>query len=171
MRLKDGKKASAAGLISAIVLAFCAVFSAGQTDAQVAASPGLKLIGTMEGTSLSGAVFQNAEGQQIFYQLYDKLPDGSKIIRLRDDSISIKGPDGAVYDMFIARDTRTPGSATARNNAPAPQPVVPQQQTSSVTATSNEEPSNLRRARPAGEKRVTKSPGRKLVKRPADSEE
>lgn len=172
MKLKDRRPIIAVRLISPLALAVCALFIiAGDAYAQAAPPSGLKLIGTMEGGSLSGAVFQDASGQQVFYQLNDKLPDGSRIVRLRADSISLKGPDGAAYDMFIARDTKTPGSAAARDATPASQPAVSQQPTPSKTITTEEPGSLRRRTRPGGESRAPRSPGRKTRNRPASGEE
>jgi hypothetical protein len=79
-------------------------------NAQKAANTTYLLIGTIGGMSLSGAVFQDSTGEQFFYRLYDKLPDGSQIVKLRDDSVSLKDENGVVYDMFTSHDKKTASS-------------------------------------------------------------
>jgi hypothetical protein len=100
-------------IISFVALAVCCPLPA---PAQTDANTSYRLIGTMQGKPLSGAVLQDETGEQLFYQLYDKLPDGSQIVRLRDNSISLKNADGTTYDMFIAHEA--PGKGVA-----APPPV------------------------------------------------
>jgi hypothetical protein len=73
------------------------------------------LIGTIKSGPFSGAVLQDATGKQTFYQLHEKLPDGSRIVKLREDSISLKGEDGTVYDMYIAHDTKSAASSSGYN--------------------------------------------------------
>jgi len=60
---------------------------------------------------MGGAVLQDTTGIQSFYRLYEKLPDGSEIVGLRDDSISLKTAEGAVYDMYISHGTKTVASS------------------------------------------------------------
>jgi hypothetical protein len=78
----------------------------GQTNAQ----SGYNLIGTIRSGDFSGAVINIAKGEQSFFRLFEKLPDGSQIVQVRNDSISIKGTDGILYDMFISHE-KTLGSA------------------------------------------------------------
>jgi hypothetical protein len=75
-----------------------------QVYGQVAAQAGYKLIGTIQSGDFSGAVMIVAKGEQSFFRLYEKLPDGSQLVQVRDDSISLKGTDGTLYDMFITHE-------------------------------------------------------------------
>jgi hypothetical protein len=107
------KMATANGLPFIVLLLFLAFSSALPANAQTDDNTSYRLIGTTQSKSFNGAVLQDATGKQSFYQLLDKLPDGSQIIRLNDDSISLRGEDGALYEMYIAHDTKstTPDSA------------------------------------------------------------
>jgi hypothetical protein len=76
-----------------------------QVQGQVATTQsGYNLIGTIRSGGFSGAVINVAKGEQSFFRLFEKLPDGSRIVQVRDDSISIKGTDGTLYDMFISHE-------------------------------------------------------------------
>jgi hypothetical protein len=79
------------------------------------------LIGTIKGGPFGGAVLQDASGKQTFYQLREKLPDGSQIVHLREDSISLKSEDGTVYDMYIAHDTKRTVRAESSSGYNAPE--------------------------------------------------
>ena len=69
---------------------------------QQASDPsGYRLIGTMEGAPLAGAVISDSTGTQTFYRLHELLPDGSQVIKVRSDSISLKRSDGTSYDLYF----------------------------------------------------------------------
>jgi hypothetical protein len=104
-----------------------ALFFVQPANAQTAADSTLRLIGTIGGPLFSGAVLQDSTGKQVFYRLYEKLPNGSKIVHLEADSISLKGEDGAVYDIFIAHDTKTAASGSGTSSA-SYDPAYPSQQ-------------------------------------------
>ncbi len=80
-----------------------------------------KLIGTVEGESFSGAVLEDATGQT-FYRIHQKLPDGSQIIKVGKDRITIKKPDGGTAEIQVVDDTKivnvpkpgTPGAGVKR---------------------------------------------------------
>ncbi len=93
----------------AVLVLFVIGISFGNT-ASAAEPAGFYLIGTIVSKEFTGAVIKDGTGLQTFFRLYDALPDGSKIVRVQDDSISLKGTDGSLYDMFIAHE-RTAGSA------------------------------------------------------------
>lgn len=76
-------------------------------------SSAFRLIGTMEGKHLSGAVLQDTSGQQSFYQLYEKLPDGSEVVKVNTDSILLKRSDGAAYELYIGHGTTNVASASS----------------------------------------------------------
>ena len=105
-------------LVAALLVLF-AIFIAGLSVAQapVAAQPaspsGLRLVGTVESATFSGAVLDDGKGIQTFYGLLDALPDGSRIIKVRSDSILLKQSDGSLYDLFIIGGTRQ--AVTARS--------------------------------------------------------
>ena len=81
------------------------LITSGMSDAQPAGSQTPKLIGTVEGGGFVGAVISDAKGEQNFYRLKEKLPDGSQIVKVRPDSILLMGADGTSYDMYIAHET------------------------------------------------------------------
>jgi general secretion pathway protein C len=64
-----------------------------------------RLIGTIEGESFAGAVLEDATGQA-FYRIHQKLSDGSVIVKVMRDKISIKKPDGPVIDIQVVDDTK-----------------------------------------------------------------
>jgi len=105
--------------------------------AQASGPPGsYRLLGTIEGRLLSGAVIADPTGVQLFYKLHDKLPDGSTIVQVRDKGVSLKGTDGMVYDLYITSSAKTASSAIPdlKSAVPAPyatgslQDTTPEQQ-------------------------------------------
>jgi len=77
----------------------------GPSSGPAAASSSYRLIGTVEGQSFAGAVLEDA-GEQVFYRINQKLPDGSVIIKVMRDKITIKRSDGSVMDVQVADDTK-----------------------------------------------------------------
>jgi general secretion pathway protein C len=78
----------------------------GPSSAPVAAVSSIyKLIGTIEGEIFSGAVLEDASGQA-FYRNHQKLPDGSQIVKVMHDRISIKREDGGITDLQVVDDTK-----------------------------------------------------------------
>jgi hypothetical protein len=98
-----------------------------QAHSQVAGQTGYNLIGTIRSGDFSGAVIVVAKGEQSFIRLFEKLPDGSQVVQVRDDSISLKGTDGTLYDMFISHE-KTLGSV-----APSPANISPTIPTTAAT--------------------------------------
>jgi general secretion pathway protein C len=79
------------------------------------------LIGTIEGDSFAGAVLADATNQQAFYRLDQKLPDGSRLVKVKRDRVSIKRPDGTAVEIQTVDDTKivnvakaTPGSSVRK---------------------------------------------------------
>jgi hypothetical protein len=108
-------------LRSAIAFALLLFFVV-TVDGQAIGPQASRLIGTIQSNNFIGAVFSDSKGEQTFYRVFDTLPDGSRIVAVRSDSISLKGTDGMSYDMYIAHDmTKSP---VANTGAPI-QPVVP----------------------------------------------
>lgn len=64
-----------------------------------------RLIGTIEGQSFSGAVLEDTSGQA-FYRIQQKLPDGSMIIKVLRNKITIKRPEGSTMDLQVVDDTK-----------------------------------------------------------------
>jgi len=86
------------------------------SPASTAASSVFRLIGTIEGAHLSGAVIEDAAGVQTFYLLLERLPDDSKILKVRSDSVVIEQADGALAELIVS-----PGPArSAVPNRPVP---------------------------------------------------
>ena len=69
----------------------------------------LKLIGTIRSSSFTGAVFSDNAGIQYFFQLYDQLPDGFKLVKLSAKSIVLKNADGLQYELFVSQNVNTVG--------------------------------------------------------------
>jgi general secretion pathway protein C len=72
------------------------------------ALPEYKLIGTMEGESFAGAVLEDSSGQ-VFYRIQQKLPDGSKIIKVKRDKITLQRSNGSIIDIQVVDDTKIVG--------------------------------------------------------------
>ena len=70
-----------------------------------AESTNYKLIGTIEGDSFSGAVLEDASGQA-FYGLNQKLPDGSQIITVMRDKVTLQRSDRSKIDIQISDDDK-----------------------------------------------------------------
>jgi general secretion pathway protein C len=64
------------------------------------------LVGTVEGESFAGAVLQDAANVQTFYRRNEKLPDGSRIIKVLRDKITIKREGGGTFELQVVDDTR-----------------------------------------------------------------
>ena len=116
--------------LSRIALVFFLLFFLVDTmDAQPAGPQSLRLIGTIQSGNFTGAVFSDEKGEQSFFRVFATLPDGSQIVKVRSDSIALKGSDGTSYDMYIAHDmTRSPVANTAapvRPDVPADSYVPP----------------------------------------------
>jgi general secretion pathway protein C len=73
--------------------------------AAAAASVSYKLIGTVEGEQFSGAVLEDSTGQA-FYRIHQKLPDGSTIVKVIRDKVSIRRSDGVTVDVEVVDDTK-----------------------------------------------------------------
>jgi hypothetical protein len=74
---------------------------------QSAPATGVSLIGTIISKSFKGAVIKDSKGEQTLYLIHDKLPDGSQLVKIYTDSISLKGPDNTAYTMYILHDKTT----------------------------------------------------------------
>jgi general secretion pathway protein C len=79
----------------------------GPSSGPAAAAPSVsyKLIGTMEGEQFSGAVLEDSTGQA-FYRIHQKLPDGSAIVKVLRDKVSIRRSDGVIVDVEVVDDTK-----------------------------------------------------------------
>lgn len=67
-------------------------------------SAALRLVGTVESREFSGAVLDDASGTQLFLRLHEQLPDGSRIVKVLDNSIMLKRSDGMLYELFVTQD-------------------------------------------------------------------
>lgn len=104
------KKRTFRHLFLVSLLIFVTLSFTSQVNAQVATQSGYSLVGTIRSGDFSGAVIIVAKGEQSFFRLFEKLPDGSQVVKVRDDCISLKGSDGTLYDMYISHE-KTIGSA------------------------------------------------------------
>jgi general secretion pathway protein C len=77
----------------------------GPSSGPAAESSNFKLIGTIEGGSFSGAVLEDSTGQA-FYRIHQKLPDGSQIIKVKRDKVTLQRPEGSTIDIVVADDDK-----------------------------------------------------------------
>jgi len=84
------------------------LFGEGKGTAATATSESsaYRLIGTVEGRSFAGAVLEDAGGVQNFYRIHEKMPDGSQIIKVQRDRVTIKRADGGTVDVQVVDDAR-----------------------------------------------------------------
>lgn len=89
-----------------------------------------KLVGTMQSSSLSGAVFENASGEQKFYQKDRAFSDGSRIIAVFDERIIVRTPAGSSLEYLVTRGTpgRAGNNPSSRTVVEPPPNAVPQNQ-------------------------------------------
>ncbi len=128
-------------LIAALLL------SAATADSQSAGPQTAKLIGTIQSDGFVGAVISDAKGEQIFYRLKEKLPDGSQIVKVRQDSILLKGADGTSYEIFVSHET-TAAAASPTNPAASANPNTPEAMRNALRERSPETLQNAPRERP-----------------------
>lgn len=131
-----------------------------QRNPEQASGPSVyRLIGTIEGTALAGAVIGDAAGSQFFYRLYERLPDGSQVVRVQSDSISLKRSDGTSYDLYIHGSNSSAQQAMPSVSAGAVSPMVAQdgqsvdEQKDPDTLTRGNPPAGQTRGRPRQRKR------------------
>ncbi len=77
----------------------------GPSSGPVAETIAYKLIGTIEGEQFAGAVLEDSTGQT-FYRIHQKLPDGSAIIKIMRDKVSIRRADGVTVGLEVVDETR-----------------------------------------------------------------
>jgi len=107
------------------VLLFFTLVTVTKANAQPSTDPSAySLIGTVMAGGFTGAVLGDAKGEQTFYRLYEILPDESKLVKVRSDSILLQRSDGALYEIYIAHDTKTAVQQTAPPVATSPPPPV-----------------------------------------------
>lgn len=71
------------------------------------------LIGTIEGESFAGAVLADTANLQAFYRRGQRLPDGSQIVKVRRDSVTLKRSDGSTVEIQIVDETKIVNVARA----------------------------------------------------------
>ena len=77
----------------------------GPSSAPAAVTSVYTLIGTVEGEEFSGAVLEDTTGQE-FYRIHQKLPDGSQIIKVGRDRVTLKRADGGTTEIQVLDDTK-----------------------------------------------------------------
>jgi hypothetical protein len=96
----------------------------------------LELVGTIQSPHFSGAVLSDGKSEQTFFRIGEKLPDGSKLISVNAEGMTLKGADGSSYIVYIHH--------TVANNNPTVQldaaPSTPE-----VSSPSNPERSQRQR--------------------------
>jgi len=73
----------------------------GPSSGPAAESTNYTLIGTIEGGSFSGAVLDDGSGQT-FYGIHEKLPDGSQIIKVTREKVTLQRHDRSKVDIQLA---------------------------------------------------------------------
>jgi general secretion pathway protein C len=81
-----------------------------------AAASSYTLIGTVEGAVFSGAVLADKTGQA-FYQLSGKLPDGSTLVKVLRDRVTLRRTDGALEDIELVDDTKIVAARKGGNSS------------------------------------------------------
>ncbi len=89
-------------LVAFFILFF--FYGSGAVDAQVSGQSGYSLIGTIQSGDFRGAVIGISKGEQTFFRLGEKLPDGSQIVKVMPDSITLKSADGTRYDIYLSHE-------------------------------------------------------------------
>jgi hypothetical protein len=79
---------------------------------QTAAQSGYRLIGILKGPALTGAVLGDGAGEQIFYRLHERLPDGSQVVKVRG-GIVLKRNDGCFANCYHPTHRRPSGHASS----------------------------------------------------------
>jgi general secretion pathway protein C len=64
------------------------------------------LVGTVEGEQFAGAVLQDAAGAQMFYRRDQRLPDGSRLIKVKRDRVTLRKPDGVTLEIQLIDETK-----------------------------------------------------------------
>lgn len=114
-------------LFSTVLCSLLLIIFLQSSEAQPASTSGsLRLVGTVRGPDFSGAVIDDASGNQTFYPLHSQLPDGSQLIAIRYKSVQLKSADGQYYDMFVAEDPKAAAARAAVPPVPVLRPAVPE---------------------------------------------
>jgi hypothetical protein len=99
---------------------------AGAQSAATDPPPTALLVGTVQNSRFSGAVFDDGTGKQTFYRLSDRLPGGEQVISIEKSSILIKQTDGTVYELFVVGGKRSPVTPAPSIESPSPaQKTIP----------------------------------------------
>jgi general secretion pathway protein C len=64
------------------------------------------LVGTVEGEQFAGAVLQDAAGAQMFYRRDQRLPDGSRLVKVKRDRVTLRKPDGVTLEIQLIDETK-----------------------------------------------------------------
>ncbi len=64
-----------------------------------------RLIGTIEGDTFAGAVLEDTTGQA-FYRIHQKLSDGSQIVKVMRDRVTMRRADGSTAELQIVDDMK-----------------------------------------------------------------
>ncbi len=122
------KKEKGHNLVLSTITILLVLLLAHKLAAQTAGPQGYLLIGTIQSEDFTGAVIKDPAGEQSFYRLNDKLPDGSQVLKVEGDSILLRRTDGVSYELFITHDTKTAAQANhsaSVNPTPSVRPTVP----------------------------------------------
>jgi hypothetical protein len=141
-------------LVITSLLASSVSAQSGPNAAPGSTSSAYRLIGTIEGSSFTGAVLDDTTGKQSFYRLRELLPDGSLLVKVRDDSITVKSSDGALYDVYVSRDNKSASIAVLAApavNAATAEPQISQSALPEAVEKRHQRVRKRRALSPAGE--------------------
>jgi len=147
IRLRSIKGKTLGTLLCSTLAFTLLLFVVNTVDAQAIGPQASRLIGTIQSKNFIGAVFSDSKGEQSFYRVFDTLPDGSKIVAVRSDSISLRGTDGMSYDMYIAHDMTM--SPVTNTTAPV-RPDVPADPFAPGAVQNSDAEKSKKQARPRG---------------------
>lgn len=84
-----------------------------------------RLIGTIEGGGeRSGAVVDDGSGAQTFYRVGQRLPDGSRLVRVRRDRVLLSKPDGTSGELIVTDEVRASSAPAGAGNVPSAAPAA-----------------------------------------------
>jgi general secretion pathway protein C len=77
----------------------------GPSNGPAASSSNYKLIGTVEGEIFAGAVLEDSTGQT-FFRIRQQLPDGSMIVKVEHNKITLKRAEGSTFELQVVDETK-----------------------------------------------------------------
>ena len=108
-----------------------------------------RLIGILQSGGFSGAVLEDGTGVQTFYRVDQRLPDDSRIVRVKHNSVLIRLSDGSVSELVVIDDVKAP--AVSSNPNVGPPAATPAAEAAATSNGQKAEPRSPRRRRSAAD--------------------